>query len=417
MIKRILIAASLLLSCLAPASAQFADQATFAGTGAGSINAQTVTLANVSQYSDLQGVIMKYIPGASGGTVNTTDATLNVNTLGAIHFRKPGPNGSGLITLTGSELVNGQGVWIMYDGTYFELLSGYTNSVGAANLSNSSLQFGVPVNLQLNASVGSNNLTIAVKGNNGSDPSATNPVLIPFRDVTIANGDPVILSLQASLSFTINSTNTMGCVSAQMCRLWIVAINNGGTVNLCAFNALSGTNVGPINEGVLQTSAAGTNGGSAAQTYYCNASAVTAKAIRIIGYVEIQEVTAGTWASGPTYVQLFGPGIKKPGEVFQSKYGSSASLAITPSSAANLVKGFLEVNVSLSTGATVTFTKTGASNVCSAQAIGGSGLTMAATAACQMLDVPNTTSSTTYTVTPSAGSGGSFSIVLDEIMG
>src|SRR5258708_6008220 len=46
------------------------------------------------------------------------------------------------------------------------------------------------VNLQLNASNNGAALTVAVKANNGSDPSPTNPLLIPFRDSTLANGGP-----------------------------------------------------------------------------------------------------------------------------------------------------------------------------------------------------------------------------------
>jgi hypothetical protein len=55
--------------------------------------------------------------------------------------------------------------------------------------------FDTAINLQLNASVASNILTVAVKGNNGSDPSASNPVLVAFRDATVANGDPVWVAI------------------------------------------------------------------------------------------------------------------------------------------------------------------------------------------------------------------------------
>lgn len=225
--------------------------------------------------------------------------------------------------------------------------------VTSATLANAALSFGVPVNLQLNATVATNNLTIAVKGNNGSDPSASNPVLIPFRDVTLASGDPVIVSLQAALSFTINSGNTMGCVNAQTCRLWVLAFNNGGTPALCAVRTFDSANlsIAPLNEGILASSGAGTNGGGTAQTTYCNVASVTSKAFRILGYVEIQEATAGTWVTGPTAVQLFGPGIKKPGDVVQEKWVTNASTtaisgtlvttvpvaAVTPTSAANPV--------------------------------------------------------------------------------
>ena len=363
--KRILVVLALAFAGLAPAAAQFADQATWAGTGAGSANAQTITVANASSYSDLLGVLIKFVPGATNGSGGMT---LGVTGLagGAPSVRRPTTTGPST-AMIGNEFVTGQPVVVMYNSAgFFDLISvpNTTTSVGSSNLLNSSLQFGVPVNLQLNATVSSNNLTIAIKGNNGSDPSATNPVLIPFRNSTIANGDPNIVSLQGALSFTINSSNTMGCVSGQMCRLWVITICSTGlectgsagsdVVALCAFNALSGTSVAPINEAALQTSASGTSGGSSSQTYYCNASAVTAKAIRIIGYIEIQEATAGTWATGPTYTQLFGPGIKKPGDIVQEvNFSTTSSVtitgtttptqtnikgSITPTSAANMIE-------------------------------------------------------------------------------
>lgn len=357
MIKKVVLALSLLLTAAAPAAAQFADQATYAGAGGGTANAQTLTLANASAYADLVGVIVKYVPSAT----NTGAATLNVNSFGSSpSFRKP--NGAGVTALVGGEIVSGQPTFVMYDGTYFNLVAPVGLPVGAASLQSSAAQFGVPVNFALSGSVGSNQLTISILGNDGNAPSSTNPVIIPFRNSTISTGTPVIRTITSSLSFTIASGSTMGCVSGQMCRLWIVAIDNGGTAALCAFNALSGTNIAPINEAVLQSSASGTSGGNSAQTYYCSTSSVTSKAIRIIGYIDISQVTAGTWATGPTYVQLFGPGIKKPGDIVQTLTTPNGSLitstntymptdtppapsngvlvasqAITPTSAANIV--------------------------------------------------------------------------------
>ena len=413
MMKKVAAAIISLFVLASPAVAQFADQATYAGTGAGSANAQTITLANATQYTDLIGVLIKYIPGAT----NTAAATLAVSgnggalTGGPIAFRKP--SGAGLIALTGNELITGQPVWIMYDGTFFDILSVTTSTVTAANLANSSLGFSVPINLQLNASVGSNQLTLAVKGNNGSDPSATNPVIFSFRDTTIANGDPVIVTLTAALSFTIGSGNTMGCVSNQMCRLWILGFNNAGTVQLCAFNALSGTSVAPINEGVLQTSQSGTSGGSSAQLYYCNASAVTNKAARILGYVEISESTAGTWATGPTYVPLFGPGVKKPGDVVQrlfstnsTSYSATTSYAaatnfnqaITPTSAANPVFVHAEANyqTTANDGSNAQIGRTSCSNLVGNNAVLSGSTVVIGMAPVSAIDSPNTTSSVTY---------------------
>jgi hypothetical protein len=444
MIKRLFLSLCVLLGACTLAVAQFADQATYAGTGAGTANAQTVTLPNATSLTDLLGVIVKYVPGAT----NTGAATLTVNSLAATAFRKP--TNTGLAALTGGEIVSGQPVWLMYDGTFFDILSATndTLTVAASNLANSALNFGVPVNLQLNGTVATNALTVAIKGNNGSDPSASNPVLIPFRSTTIGTGAPVIASLQAALSFTINSGSTMGCTNALACRLWILAINSGTdgspTVTLCAMNASVATQVYAINEGVLQTSQSGTGGGNSAGLVYCGVSAVTSKPIRILGYMELTETTAGTWATNPTFIQLFGPGINKPGDVVQSVYMSTATptsdtgtsfvisavtQAITPTSAANLVKvaafGTIQVNNNGTAGCTAqvqrgstgigqptqfTFGATVITNPITPLAIG------------PILDQPSSISSQTYAVyfhgTVSIGctivNGG---IIVEEIMG
>lgn len=453
MIKRILLLAAMIFAAAAPAAAQFADQATDAGTGAGTANAQTITLSNASSYADLTGVLVKFIPGAT----NTGDTTLAVNGFSTPpHVKKP--TGSGMSLLTGGEFTVGQQVVVKLDSSgFFNLISPTNLPIGASGLSNSALSFDVPVNLQLNATVATNALTIAVKGNNGSDASATNPILIPFRNSTIATGSPQIVSLQSALSVTIASGSSVGCVSAQACRLWVIAICSTGlectgsagsdVVGVCVYNALSGTTVASIDESALQTSEAGTSGGNLAQKFYCNISAVTSRAVRILGYVDVQETTAGTWATGPTKVQLFGPGIRKPGEVVQSLYASISVVAtsstytfpapsllsqsITLQSAANPVRSFATVNGASGGGGGSTF-KTqiyravGASIACTTavgkpQSVSATNIAAQGSLVMFGFDSPNTVSQITYGIcvgiTTTAGSAADGMMLIEEIMG
>src|SRR4029077_10728234 len=78
-----------------------------------------------------------------------------------------------------------------------------------------------PLNLQINATVAGNALTIALKDRNGNDPSTASPVVLAFRDPTVANGDPVERVVVSALSITVPSTATLGTVSGQTNRLWI----------------------------------------------------------------------------------------------------------------------------------------------------------------------------------------------------
>jgi hypothetical protein len=232
---------------------------------------------------------------------------------------------------------------------------GAWSSVLSSTLANSALSFSMPVNLQLNASVIASNLTIAVLGNNGSAPSAANPVLIPFRDATVANGDPVILSLQAPLNISATSGFAVGCNNAQMCRLWVAAINNAGTPSLCVYNARSApagafASLIPLNESRVYTSFAGSGGGANAQVLYCTAVSVTNSPIRVLGYVDVQEATAGAWLTGPTTVQLAGPGIPIAGQTVQEMWASTAVTqsitSATPAASTNMTLNLVPFSAS-----------------------------------------------------------------------
>jgi hypothetical protein len=416
MIARILVAAALFFGAmLAPAAAQFP---TYAGTGAGSANTQTLTLPpQVLSYADLVSAIIIYNPGAS----NTGDATLNVNSFGSPpHFCKP--NGAGTTTLVGGEIVTSQPILLTYNSSCFVVLGPVNLPTTASTVGNSSLGFNMPPNLQINATVSTNALTIAVVGNNGSNASASNPILVAFRDATIANGDPVFESITGALSITIASTHTMGCQSSSIfCRLRVYLANNAGTVALCAYNSVnsSGPSIVGINEQALQSSASGTTGGSSAQTPYCSTSSLSNVAVREIGYIDIAESTAGTWATGPTYVQLMGPGVKKAGDIVQhlvvstssqtqssttSYVGGAPAVSITPTSAANLIhiQAIGTAALSGSDGTWQVFRASGGSGACTT-AVGNtlplslSGVGVFSVTA-DAYDAPNTSSQQTYEV-------------------
>lgn len=338
--KRLLLALLLLAACAAPSAAQFADQATFAGTGAGSANAQTITLSNVTALSDIQGVLIKFVPGAT----NTGATTLAVSGLTATNIRKPAP---GFPLLTGGELVSGTPATVMYDGTRFVLLSVPGNVGTAATVDPSALAYTVPTNLGLAASAATGNLNITFTGA-VAGLSASNPALFLFSGGASTSANPTSVSMTSVTPFSILSGNTMGCVSGNLCRLWILAANNGGTVVVCARNSNNGQVPLAIIEGNLITTT-GTSGGSLVGTTYCS-SAVTNAAFRIVGYLEAVE-TGGVWAS-PTVLQVFGPGIKKPGDLVQAAiYTSSTAVSFTNSSLAQL------------SGQQVTMTLTSAANL------------------------------------------------------
>jgi len=181
----------------------------------------------------------------------------------------------------------------------------------------------------ISASVSANALTISLKGADGNDPSASNPVNIAFRNPALATGTPVNLPVTAASSLIISSGSTMGFANATAGRLWVVGFNDAGTFRLGAVNVRSGSDIMPLRDGINSATAEGGAGAAdSAQVIYAG-SAVSSKAMVILGYMDWSAglATAGTWAIVPTTIQLFGNAIPLPGEVIQSKRTSVSQLA------------------------------------------------------------------------------------------
>ena len=193
-------------------------------------------------------------------------------------------------------------------------------------------------NVGLVASVATSALTIALKGADGADPSATNPVHIPFRNATAATGTPTWQSVTAALSLVISSGSTMGFTSATAGRLWIVAFDDAGTIRLGAINVLNATSVYPLRDSILVSSTAEGGAGAAdsAQVFYTG-TAVTTKALRILGYMEWSAglTTAGTWDIVPTTIQVSGLGVLRPNDftladASEMEAGTAIDRAVVP---------------------------------------------------------------------------------------
>ena len=211
-------------------------------------------------------------------------------------------------------------------------------------------------NCTISATVAGGALTVALKDNAGNDPSATSPCYLNYRSNTAALGATTLVAQTSALSVsTPTSGATLGTSNNTAFRFWVLAYNNSGTNVLGIDNAhVSNGCLGlyegnGLNSGVL-------NGSSTSAGIPYTAAGVSGKNFRIIGFIEYNStglVTAGTYASAPTIVQTFGPGIIKPCEVIQVVAPSFGTLTpttfttltptlvtatITPLSAANLIK-------------------------------------------------------------------------------
>lgn len=278
-------------------------------------------------------------------------------------------------------------------------------------------------NISFAISAAAGALTIALKDAYGNDPSVSSPVALSFRNVSLTASPnvPITLEVVAATSVVVPSTSTLGTTSARACRLWIIGWNDGATFRLGVFNACDGSNIFPLVESGLGSSLQVVAAGNAAGQHYTAGAAVTSKAFRILGYIEWNSsgvATAGTWTTTNLgIIQTFGPGVRKPGEsvqkiTFTSTTGSTSSSstftassltkAITPTSAANLIRA-VAVAPGLSGGSgTVGNTQWGRNS--NANMFGGMGAVNSATGANYSstnpagIDFPNSTASTTYTV-------------------
>jgi hypothetical protein len=256
--------------------------------------------------------------------------------------------------------------------------SGSTSGIGATAIGMSGLTLGL-ANGKLVASVTSNAATVAVKTAAGNDPSAADPVFVAFRNVSLAVGSYIIRCITAALSVTLPNGATAGFVSLRPGRLWGALIDVGdGTVKIGLQNCSTASAIFGLPEYGLVTTVLNDTGADSAGVMYADA-VVTGRPFRIAGFFDWNSglATAGAWSAGPDIIQMFGPGIKKPGDTVQvslsidAAFGQSASgygipfddtipqssegfqifsTSITPSSKCNLIENFVEMNAGCNGG-------------------------------------------------------------------
>lgn len=183
--------------------------------------------------------------------------------------------------------------------------------------------------ISLAASVSGNALTIALKMEDGSDPSAASPVSISFRDSTASSGALVKISVVAAASIVISSGSTLGTANSTPFKGWIVAFNDAGTVRLGVVNCLSGKDIYPLSQfGIASSTAEGGLGAADSAQVFYTGTAVSSKSYVVLGYFSYESglSTAGSYASVPTRLQIFDKGVPLPGQIIGSVRTSTGAL-------------------------------------------------------------------------------------------
>jgi len=141
------------------------------------------------------------------------------------------------------------------------------------------------------ASVASSALTVTL-----------NPCALDFRSTPITSGTVNTRTVSAAISVVVPSTATLGTVSAVQSRIVVLALDNGGTVELAVVNISGGTN---LDETTLISTTAIAAGSNTATVVY-STTARTSLPYRVVGYIESTQATAGTWATAPSTIQGYG---------------------------------------------------------------------------------------------------------------
>lgn len=145
--------------------------------------------------------------------------------------------------------------------------------------------------IDVDATVAANALTVTI-----------NPCTLHFRSTTLTDGSPSPINSSTAKTVTVPSGGTLGTTNGNIAKLAILAINNAGTIEAAVVNVSNGINLDE--SGLITTIAVGTGSNSAGVAY--STSARTNVAYRVVGYIDITEATAGTWATAPSLVQGFG---------------------------------------------------------------------------------------------------------------
>ena len=173
-------------------------------------------------------------------------------------------------------------------------------------------------NLGLSVTMAAGAVTVALKGADGNDPSAANPVTIAFRSDTATNGGSTAVEVTSATSVVIPSGAVIGTYDGLYSRIWVLGILNAGSVELAVINCVDTNNGGfqvvenldRGDSGYLWDTIAIGVGADSWQVLYSN-SARSNVPVVVLGCFDSQQATAGTWAAAASAVYVnptFRPG-------------------------------------------------------------------------------------------------------------
>jgi len=122
------------------------------------------------------------------------------------------------------------------------------------------------------------------------------PTYLDFRSTASDDGTITSLSVPSTITLTVPASTALGAVNGVQSRLVILAVNNGGTVQLAVTNIAGGINLDETT--YINTTNVST--GTTTSTVY--SSTTGSYSYRVVGFLDITYYSGGWYQSGPTLV-------------------------------------------------------------------------------------------------------------------
>lgn len=164
---------------------------------------------------------------------------------------------------------------------------------------------------------GSNNMDIALTQRDGTTPSAAGPCEIGFRSATQTSGVNVVREVTSSITLEVPSGATIGALDATATKYYVYAIDNAGTVELAVCRIM-------LDEAIVHTTVAIDATADSNNVLY-STTLRSNIAIRLLGFWEATQATAGTHATSPTTVFVGQPEFELVKAIYSSDSGQTVN--------------------------------------------------------------------------------------------